>query len=281
LGQGVRHIASSSSGHFKSGKTELLKDLPESWDWREQGIITPVKNQGRCGSCWAFGTTEQIESYAAMVNGTLPILSTQQVTSCTPNPLTCGGSGGCDGSTPPLGYNYVQLFGQVPEQDYPYMSGESASSEECLYDLSTLKPIATISGYNNLPPNDQAAVMNHIATVGPLAISVAANTFRDYEGGVYSGCPYDENIQLNHAVQLVGYGSEEGLDYWIVRNSWGADWGEEGYIRLLREAEPGCGVDTATSGHVCQGGPGNDQLNVCGMCGMLFETSFPLGARLL
>ena len=97
---------------------------------------------------------------------------------------------------------------------------------------------------------------------------MAANTFKDYHGGVFSGCPYDQNIQLNHAVQLVGYGSDFSpagvVDYWLVRNSWGESWGENGYIRfsfvsmfnppvrILREANPQCGMDTATSGHVCQ-----------------------------
>eukprot|EP00091_Calanus_sinicus_P005876 TRINITY_DN163_c0_g2_i1.p1 TRINITY_DN163_c0_g2~~TRINITY_DN163_c0_g2_i1.p1 ORF type:complete len:212 (-),score=50.53 TRINITY_DN163_c0_g2_i1:37-597(-) len=185
------------------------------------------------------------------------------------------------GSTPPLGYNYVQLFGQTAEADYPYQSGTTADSEDCLYDLSSLTPVASITGYDNLPANDQEAIMNHIGTVGPLAISVAANTFKDYHGGIFSGCSYDENIQLNHSVQLVGYGSEGGVDYWIVRNSWGPNWGEDGYIRMLREATPGCGTDTTTSGHVCEGGPGNAMLHVCGMCGMLFETSFPLGAHKL
>jgi len=191
------------------------------------------------------------------------------------------GNGGCSGSTPPLGYNYIQLFGHIKEEDYPYTSGSTSDSGSCQYDLSSLTPAATISGYDNLPSNDQDAVMAHIANVGPLAISVAANTFKDYHGGIFTGCDYDENIQLNHGVQLVGYGSEDGTDFWIVRNSWGSAWGENGYIRMLREASPGCGTDTTTSGHVCAGGPGNDLLHVCGMCGMLFETSYPLGAQLL
>jgi len=277
---GYKHIAT----HTKQAERRMypdMKDLPASIDWREKGAITAVKNQGACGSCWAFGTTEQIESYTAIATGELVELSAQQVTSCTPNPLTCGGTGGCMGSTPPLGYNYVQLFGQVAEADYPYVSGTTTNTEECEYDLSSLNPVASITGYDNLPSNDQEAVMNHIATVGPLSISVAASSFKDYHGGVFSGCDYEGNIQLNHAVQLVGYGSEGGVDYWLVRNSWGSNWGEEGYIRLLREATPQCGVDSTTSGHVCQGGPGNDQLHVCGMCGMLFETSFPLGAHKL
>jgi len=279
---GYKHISLNSNGPVSNEKFEYnVKDLPESVDWRDKGVITDIKNQGQCGSCWAFGTTEQIESYTALATGELIELSAQQVTSCTPNPLTCGGTGGCMGSTPPLGYNYVQLFGQTAESDYPYQSGTTTNTEDCLYDLSSLTPVASITGYDNLQPNSQDAVINHIATVGPLAISVAASTFKDYHGGIFDGCPYDQNIALNHAVQLVGYGSEEGVDYWIVRNSWGPNWGEDGYIRILRESEPGCGTDTTTSGHVCQGGPGNDMLHVCGMCGMLFETSFPLGAHKL
>jgi len=279
---GYKHMAVHSSKVY-SENTKDDRQLPGSFDWRDHGMITPVKNQGQCGSCWAFATTEQIEAYSAIANGpdTLTELSAQQVTSCTPNPLTCGGTGGCMGSTPPLGYNYVQLFGQVTEADYPYMSGTTMETEDCMYNLASLEPVVSITGYNNLPPNDQGAIMSHIAHNGPLAISVAASNFKNYHGGVFDGCSYDENIQLNHAVQLVGWGSENGVDFWIVRNSWGSTWGEEGYIRLLREENPGCGTDTTTSGHVCQGGPGNDMLHVCGMCGMLFETSFPLGAHKL
>ena len=126
------------------------------------------------------------------------------MTSCTPNPLTCGGTGGCQGSTPPLGYNYIQLFGQIREEDYPYTSGSTSQTGDCEYDLSSLTPVAAITGYMELPVNDQDAVMNHIANVthnrkqsryienkiiqvGPLAISVAASSFKDYHGGIFTG----------------------------------------------------------------------------------------------
>merc|ERR1711936_682287 len=100
----------------------------------------------------------------------------------------------------------------------------------------------------------------HIANVGPLATSVAASSWSSYGGGIYSGCSYDSNIRMNHGVQLVGYGSEEGQDYWIVRNSWGSSWGEDGYIRLKRQATPQCGTDsTPMDGTACVGGPGNDE----------------------
>jgi cathepsin L len=99
--------------------SKRAKDLPLEVDWRSQGVISDVKDQGRCGSCWAFAATETIESYAAIATGTLSNLSIQQMTSCTPNPLSCGGSGGCSGSIPQLGYNYIQLFGQASDENYP------------------------------------------------------------------------------------------------------------------------------------------------------------------
>merc|ERR1712141_550736 len=154
-------------------------------------------------------------------------LSAQHITSCTPNPLQCGGSGGCQGSIPQLGFAYTQLFGLVTEKDYPYT-----------------------------------------ATTGTC----------DYGGGVFDGCSYDKNIEINHAVQLVGYGtdSKDG-DYWIVRNSWGSRWGEDGYIRLKRESETKCGTDnTPLMGTGCVNDD-NDVLTVCGQCAILFDVCYPIG----
>ena len=161
-----------------------MGQLPDSVDWRQMNAVTEVKDQGACGSCWvgnrwisdlillktfnfcqAFAATEQIESYTAIASGVLTVLSAQQMTSCTPNPLTCGGTGGCQGSTPPLGYNYIQLFGHIKEEDYPYTSGSTSQTGDCEYDLSSLTPVAAITGYMELPVNDQDAVMNHIANV--------------------------------------------------------------------------------------------------------------------
>jgi len=258
-----------------------VKDLPASVDWREKGAVTPVKNQGQCGSCWAFATTAMIESYAAIATGNLPVLSSQQVTSCTPNPLSCGGTGGCMGSIPQLAYTYIQLFGHASEDDYPYTSGSTTQTGDCMYDFDGTAPVTGITGYNTLPFNDQEAVMTHLAEVGPLAVAVYASGWGGYSGGVYDGCSFDSNIALNHAVQLVGYGTDEALgDYWIVRNSWGSGWGEGGYIRLKRQAEAQCGTDSSPmDGTACVGGPGNDEQHVCGQCGVLFDTSYPLGAH--
>merc|ERR1719189_911974 len=267
----------SSGGH---AKREVASDLPASVDWREKGVITEPKNQGSCGSCWAFATVETIESYAAINNVSLMELSTQEVTTCTPNPLHCGGTGGCRGSIPQLGYNYVQLFGLTTEKEYPYWSGITGMTGNCKYDVERRTPVVGITGYNTLPSNDMDAVLNHLATVGPLAIAGDATRWQFYGSGVFSGCDYDSNISLNHAIMLVGYGTDiHNGDYWLVRNSWGRNWGEHGYMRLARESSLTCGVNsTPMDGTACVGGPGTDQQTVCGMCGMLFDSSYPLGA---
>jgi len=262
--------------------TKSAKALPDSVDWRDKGAITAAKNQGQCGSCWAFCTTEQIESYAAINSptNTLVELSAEQVTACTPNTLHCGGTGGCSGSIPQLGYTYIQLFGHASEADYPYTSGNGGATD-CKYDYQNKYPVVGLTGYNALTPNDQDAVLQHLAEVGPLGVAVTASGWGGYSGGVYSGCSYSSNIALNHAVQLIGYGTDAAHgDYYIVRNSWGASWGEKGYIRLARDATAQCGTDsTPMDGTACQGGPGSDSQHVCGQCGVLFDCSWPLGAH--
>merc|ERR1712179_428866 len=244
------------------------KDLPASVDWREKGAISKVKNQGQCGSCWAFATTEMIESYAQISSQEMVELSTQQVTSCTPNPVNCGGFGGCEGSIAQLGFNYIQLFGHTTEESYPYQSGGDGHTRSCDFDMETTTPVVTLRGYNTLPPNNQEAVMNHLATVGPLAVNVDASRWAYYTGGIFDGCDFNENIKINHVVQLVGYTEEA----WIIRNSWTDGWGEDGYIRLAKTPEAECGTDSSPlSGTGCAGGPGSDVEHVCGQCGMLFD----------
>merc|ERR1712215_381827 len=167
-----------------------IKDLPESVDWRDKGVVSAAKDQGQCGSCWAFCATEQIESYAAINSPTNEMveLSAQQITVCTPNPQHCGGWGACSGAIPNLAYSYVQLV-----------------------------------GYGTDPT----------------------------DGG-----------------------------YWIVRNTWGDDWGEDGYIRLQRDETPQCGTNHSPSdGTACDDGPDKyGTQHVCGMCGVLFDSTWPLGA---
>jgi len=261
--------------HVKQFVPHMTPDtLPLQVDYRNTVpmILTGVKNQGQCGSCWAHGSTEDVESMWALATGNLFVLSQQQFTSCAPNPNDCGGTGGCGGSTAELAYDYLTKFGgQAEEWTYPYTSG-GGNTGQCKSDIT--KTQVKINGYTSIESNNQTAVMEALATVGPLVINVEADTWQDYESGVFSDCQY--NITIDHVVQLVGYGTDigKGTDYWIIRNSWSPAWGEHGFIRLQRTAKPTCGWDVEPQqGTGCNGGP--PQLWACGMCGILFDALYP------
>jgi len=250
--------------------------IPLAVDWRDKGIVTPVKDQGDCGSCWSFATTEITESYWAMATGKVNILSEQQILDCTPNPLHCGGTGGCGGATAELAFAQITKMGGLSsEWTYPYISyyGTDYSCK-----MNQVEPIAKVASFVNLPVNEHDPVLNYVATSGPLAISVDASTWSSYESGVYNGCN-QTNPDLDHAVVLVGYGTDAQLgDYWIVRNSWSPQWGEEGYIRLKRQDPAPCGIDINPSdGDGCTGGP--PTVDVCGTCGILFDTLYPVVSK--
>jgi len=251
-----------------------VSTLPKAVDWRKKGVVTAVKSQG-CGDCWAFASTETLESAVAIATGKPPpILSPQELVSCAPNPDACGGTGGCAGSTEPLAFQYVQQSGMALNASYPY-KGQTGTCDKTKASKVAIK----IKNYTVLPSNDYGALMQALATEGPIAISLAAD-FGGYESGVYTGkC----GTGIDHAVVLVGYGTDEtsGLDYWTVRNSWGEGFGEKGYIRLHRfgEGKEPCGTDTNPgAGNGCKGGP--KTIKVCGQCGMLTDSSYVTGASL-
>jgi len=242
-------------------------------DWRTKGIISAVKNQGMCGSCWTFGATETLESYWALATKNLYVLSEQQILDCTPNPNSCGGTGGCGGGTVELAWSrLIQTGGQTTESSYPYVSG-GGSNEAC--QNASISPVAFIKSYVNLPSNKYAPVLNYLVNSGPLAINVDASSWSSYSSGVFDGCD-QSNPDIDHVVQLVGAGTDPSYgDYWIVRNSWGPDWGENGYIRLARSIDLRCGTDTSPQdGTGCTGGPSS--VTVCGTCGILYDTLYPI-----
>jgi len=246
--------------------------LPKHVDWRDAKVVSDVKDQGQCGSCWSFATAESIESAYALKTGILPVLSEQQVLDCTPNPNQCGGTGGCGGGTAELAYARIMILGGLgSEWMYPYTSWYG-SNYQC--QNSHISPVAVLSGYKVLPPNQYSPVLTALATVGPLAIAVDASSWSDYETGVYDGCN-QTSPDIDHVVQLVGYGTDPTHgDYWIVRNSWTPSWGEKGFIRLRRESTPRCGIDTHPSdGTGCNGGPSS--VKVCGTCGILYDVCYP------
>lgn len=255
---------------------DSVDNLPKSVDWREKGVVSAVKDQGYCGSCWAFASTAVIESHVALETGKLFDLSPQQIASCSPNPKQCGGKGNCEGATAEIAFDYVASSeGLLEEFQYSYSSFYGVESSCSIPPAGV--PKAHIDGYVKLPSNDYKSLMNAVAKIGPIAISVDASSWHAYSSGIFNGCN-QVNPDINHAVVLVGYGEENGQKYWLVRNSWSASWGENGYIRLNRD-ENICGTDiTPQNGSACEGE--TEPVQACGTCGILFDSAYPIGASL-
>jgi len=253
-----------------------ISSLPDSVDWRTKNVITAVKDQGDCGSCWSFGTAESIESHWALSTGQLGDLSEQQVLDCTPNPNACGGTGGCGGGIVELGYQQIIAMGGLSsEWTYPYRSWKGNDFPNCSY--SSSDKVGILKSWVNVPANQYAPVMAALAQVGPLAINVDASAWDSYESGVFTGCNFT-SPDINHVVQLVGYGTDpQNGDYWLIRNSWTPAWGEDGYLRIRRSSQVECGMDTTPQdGTGCNDGP--PQVQVCGDCGVLFDALYPIVA---
>ncbi|QHO59011.1 hypothetical protein HN51_013322 [Arachis hypogaea] len=196
---------------------------PPSMDWREKGAVNDIKNQGRCGSCWAFSAVASVEGIIKIKTGNLLSLSEQQLVDCAT--VTNNGCGGYDKDK---AFEYIANQGLRSEADYPYMATDG------MCDSQNVKPVARISGYSDITPNNEQEMLRVVATQ-PISVSIEASgqAFQFYKQGVFNGeCGYT----LNHAVNIIGYGQDtNGNKYWLVRNSWGTTWGENGYMRILRE----------------------------------------------
>lgn len=222
---------------------EMRQSAPASLDWTTRGATTPVKNQGHCGSCWAYSTTEGIESGLFMNTGKLYQLSEQQVISCDT------GDDGCNGGDIPSGAKYVMHTGGIELQStYPDTSAKSGKTGTCKFKRD--KIVAKVDHYKFAIPEcvsgeckdqKETDIKAQLAKHGPLSICVNAATWSSYSGGVVqhgcSGAAHD----LDHCVQLVGYDTTASVPYWKVRNSWGPGWGEKGHIRLAMGSNV-CGV---------------------------------------
>lgn len=225
---------------FKTETLHIAREevYPDNVDWRESGKVTPPKNQGHCGSCWAFATTGAVESAAAINSGLLTVLAPQQLVSCAENLEHCGGTGGCDGSTSELAMEYIKDHGMVGVDVIPYESffGADVECSASMKQHAQWHKLVTITGWVKTTTNNLDAVMHAIVNKGPLAISVDASHWSGYSSGIANPCDMNGNIDIDHAVGLVGYGVDNGKKYWLVRNSWGATWGEHGYIRPLLDS---------------------------------------------
>jgi cysteine peptidase B len=194
---------------------------PTNYDWNNCGVVTPVYNQGQCGSCWAFSATETIESYFALGGGALTGLSMEQIVDCD----TAGEDQGCNGGFPTGAYQYVESAGGLDTlSTYPYTAGEGESGS-CQFNQQNVG--ATVSAYQSIDGETGLYQQTSTASGGPVSVCVDASSWQDYSGGVLSTCGED----VDHCVQLTGYANYgQTGSYWIVRNSWGTDWGQSGYI---------------------------------------------------
>jgi hypothetical protein len=253
---------SNQNGYLRGSSPTVLQDeifnvsaLPTSIDWRTKNAVTPVKNQGNCGSCYSFSSTGALEGIYSIKTGKLVSFSEQQIVDCD-NGLTK--AHGCNGGIMDQVFSYISSNGGLcSEQTYPYVSGTTQKAGTC----QTSCPLITgskISKYTDVIPNSDNAMMTALSQQ-PVSVAIEADQreFQLYKSGVFTGSC---GANLDHGVLLVGYGSQNNQDYYILKNSWDVTWGQSGYILLAR------GNDPSTNK------PYN---NGAGQCGVLSQGSYP------
>lgn len=228
------------------------KGVPDSIDWVSKGAVTPVKNQGQCGSCWSFSTTGALEGAYYVTYGTLPSFSEQELVDCD-NRAGGGRDHGCNGGLMDNAFSWIEKNGGLCSEDsYPYTSGTTKTAGAC-DDSCTNIANSQVTGFVDVKKSSDDAMMQALSQQ-PVSIAIQADQkdFQLYKSGIFTG---DCGTQLDHGVLVVGYGSKNGEDYYRVKNSWGTTWGDQGYIYLGRGSEFNHGQ---------------------GQCGMLLQASYPL-----
>lgn len=214
--------------------TQEVKDLPAAWDWRHEGAVTGVKNQGQCGSCWAFSTTGSTEGCHFLTTKHMVGLSEQNLVDCS-RPQ---GNLGCNGGLMTSAMNYIKIAGIDTESSYPY----TAHDGTCKFNPANVG--SKLSTFTNIQRGSESDLQKALYQ-GPVSVAIDASqsSFQFYHSGVYSDNRCSSS-QLDHGVLAVGWGSAEGKDYWIVKNSWGTSWGNQGYIWMARNSHNMCGIAT-------------------------------------
>ena len=217
-----------------------VQDEPDAWDWRAHGGVTPVKNQGHCGSCWTFSTVGCLEAHMQIKYGSFTPLAEQQLVDCA----QAFDNHGCNGGLPSHAFEYVKYAGGISTEDaYPY----NAEDNKCTVDAGTFA-LEVDGGSFNITEGDEPSMKSALYGHGPVSIAFqVVDGFRDYSEGVYtSDVCKNTPADVNHAVLAVGYGTLDEINYWDVKNSWGADWGDSGFFKIERGVNM-CGVAMCNS----------------------------------
>lgn len=217
--------------------------VPSSIDWREKGAVTGVKDQGQCGSCWSFSATGAMEGAWYVANNNLVSLSEQQLVDCSAG--FHYGNHGCNGGLMDGAFQYAIDNGMCQESEYSY-TAKSGTCTDC-------KPVVFISSCVDVTPKNEVDLEKAVA-VGPVSVAIEADTktFQMYKSGVITGSACGTN--LDHGVLVVGYGTESTTPYWLVKNSWGTSWGEDGYVKIEKSSST----------------------NTDGTCGIAMQPSYPV-----
>jgi len=213
----------------RSGSSPVKSNLPSSVDWTTKGAVTPVKNQGQCGSCWSFSTTGSVEGAEKIFKDKLVSLSEQMLVDCS----TAYGNDGCQGGLMDLAFEWIikSRAGNIDtEASYPYASG-SGVAPACRLTGRTVG--AKIKAYRDIAHNENS-IADEVYSTGPISIAVDATSWQTYSGGILTNCI---SQQVDHGVLAVGFDDDHSPKYWIIKNSWGPSWGEEGYIRVAKGSD--------------------------------------------
>jgi KDEL-tailed cysteine endopeptidase len=234
---GLKPVGSYGCKIFSSGAT----GAPDSIDWRTKGAVTSVKDQGQCGSCWTFSATGAAEGAWAISKGQLVDLAEQQLVDCATG--INYGSHGCSGGQMEGAFKYLIQNGQCSLASYPYVAKDGT--------CKTCSTLAHFSSCSDVVPQDQISLKAAVAKQ-PVSVAIEADTryFQSYSSGVLTSSSCGTN--LDHGVLVVGYGSENGINYWLVKNSWGTSWGDKGYVKIAR----------------------SEKTNDAGICGIAMDPSF-------